>query len=171
MENFPFLKRARPFPTPVTAKFLPSHASDKWGPRGLLKKNAITCVCALLPAAQASGGTGWESTKAACARCPEKRLGCAKGMWTHAMHHHAHEQLLPTGLSVHTSRSRQCTGALPCNGLPTAGSGVPVQGLRALTTRLFSESSFVYFRLKFFWGQAISLRVPEINSSEMAIKI
>lgn len=116
MENFLFLKPVRPFPTPVTAKFLPSHAGDRWGPRGLLKKNYIPCVCALLPAAQASGGT-------ACAPCPERRLGCAEGMWSHAVHHHAHERLRPTRLSIHTSRSRQCTVLCPAAAFPQQAQG------------------------------------------------
>ena len=64
MENFLFLKPVRPFPTPVTENFLSEHASDKWAPRGFLKKNAIPYVCALVPAAQTSRGTGWEPTKA-----------------------------------------------------------------------------------------------------------
>lgn len=54
----------RPFPTPVRGKILSRYASDKWGPTGLLKKNATPCVCALLSAAQTSQGTGCEPTKA-----------------------------------------------------------------------------------------------------------
>lgn len=64
----------RPFPTPLTAKFLPSHASDKWGPRGLLKKNAITCVCALLPAARLPGAQAGSPPK-------QPVLGALRGGW------------------------------------------------------------------------------------------